>query len=120
LPSTHLLIRRRRQSNARPKNENPDASVIFKKSNNSDLIKTAANCSKLMSISSDLQKNILPNTHNQISSIYKRRLSKYLNLVSIHGDRNQQIVNSIFNGRKIEEEELRRLLKEVAETKMKQ
>jgi hypothetical protein len=83
------------------------------------LIKTAANCSKLMSISSDIQKNILPSTHNQISSIYKRRLSKYLNLVSIHGERNQQIVNSIFNGRKIEEDELRRLLKEVAETKMK-
>jgi hypothetical protein len=72
-----------------------------------------------MSLSSDIQKNILPSTHNQISSIYKRRLSKYLNLVSIHGERNQQIVNSIFNGRKIEEDELRRLLKEVAETKMK-
>jgi len=72
-----------------------------------------------MSISSDLKKNILPGMHNRINSIYRKRLTKYLNLVSIHGDRNQQLINSIYNGRRIEEEQLRNLQIEIATMRLK-
>lgn len=82
-------------------------------------MKTATSA-KLMSISSDIKKSILPSVHNRINSIYRKRLAKYLNLVSIHGDRNQQLINSIFNGRRIEEEELRRLQQEIAVIKLRQ
>ena len=73
-----------------------------------------------MSISSDLQKNVLPSVHNQINQIYKKRLTKYLNLVAIHGERNQQIVNSIYSGRKIDDDELARLQKEVTLARLRQ
>lgn len=51
--------------------------------------------------------------HNQINSIYQKRLSKYLNLLSIHGNRNNKIVNSIFNERKEDEQELGKLQQEI-------
>ena len=53
---------------------------------------------KLMSISSGLKKNILPRQHQDINSIYKKRLQKYLNLVAIHGENNAQIVDQIYKG----------------------
>ena len=51
---------------------------------------------KLMSIASDLRKNILPKQHEQINEIYKQRISNYLSLLAIHGEPNQHIVNNIF------------------------
>ena len=55
-----------------------------------------------MSISSGLRKNILPRTHEEINSIYQKRLTKYLNLVAIHGE-NNPIVNQIFKNEKEDE-----------------
>lgn len=49
-----------------------------------------------MSIASGLKKSILPRTHEEINIIYQRRLSKYLNLVAIHGEGNP-IVDQLFN-----------------------
>lgn len=66
-----------------------------------------------MSISSDLKKNILPSVHKQINAIYQRRLTKYLNLVAINGNTNQQMVNSLVDKCKADEEELIRLEKEI-------
>jgi hypothetical protein len=71
------------------------------KKGDTETSKTAASA-KLMSISSHLKTNILPGMHNRINSIYRKRLTNYLNLVSIHGNHNQQLINRIYNGRRIE------------------
>lgn len=114
----HLYIRRKHQSNliAPQLQVNPETTVTFQK----DRANKTASRARLMSISSDLQKNVLPSVHNQINQIYKKRLTKYLNLVAIHGERNQQIVNSIYSGRKIDDDELARLQKEVTLARLRQ
>lgn len=50
--------------------------------------KTIQAQAKLMSIASGLKKNILPKTHLEINEIYKRRLNKYLNFISLYGENN--------------------------------
>ena len=66
---------------------------------------------KLLSLASDLKKNILPKQHEELTNIYKKRISKYLNLLAIHGDSNQQIVNNIFSTQVLDEDQLYGLLR---------
>ena len=66
---------------------------------------------KLLSLASDLKKNILPRQHEELTNMYKKRISKYLNLLAIHGDSNQQIVNNIFNTQTLDEDQLYGLLR---------
>jgi hypothetical protein len=64
----------------------PDTAIVFQEGDSENY--RMATQAKLMSISSDLKMNILPGVHKQINAIYRKRLSKYLNLVAINGTTN--------------------------------
>jgi len=62
-----------------------------------------------MSIASGLRKKILPKSHQDINAIYKRRLDQYLNLVSIHGENNKNLVNIMYKGEVRDDEKLKKI-----------
>ena len=79
-PEEQFLTRR---INARSRSHNGQSNFIIGKN------KQISVQAKLLSLASDLKKNILPKQHRELTSIYKNRIQKYLNLLAIHGDSNQ-------------------------------